>query len=48
MKQRPWIVLLWFVSLVLVVGLACSFPGGSDEPTKEPEKSGQRTCEGAC
>jgi len=36
MKQRPWMVLLWFVVLVLVVGLACSFPGGDDEPTKEP------------
>jgi serine protease Do len=36
MKQRPWVVLLWFVSLVLVVGLACSFPSGDDEPTDEP------------
>jgi S1-C subfamily serine protease len=36
MKQRPWLVLLWFVSLILVIGLACSFPSGDEEPKDEP------------
>jgi S1-C subfamily serine protease len=36
MKQHPWKVLLWFVALVLIVGLACGMPTGDDEPTEEP------------
>ncbi|MHA2428696.1 MAG: S1C family serine protease [Candidatus Hermodarchaeia archaeon] len=37
MKRHPLTVLMWLVTFVLLVGLACGGPPGSDEPTDEPQ-----------
>lgn len=36
MKRHPWTSILWLVSIILIIGLACSFPSGDDEKQTEP------------